>query len=322
MTPELPNDLSRLGSVTGHLEDNGHTAAVVYPVGPDILDHRRWLVEHQERIAACLRTYGALFLTGLPVDLELFAAVVRTIGGEPLAYNERSTPRTAIGGNIYTSTEYPPDQAIPMHNENSYSDHWPSKLFFLCHTSAESGGATPIADSRAVFQLVGPEVRNRFSQGVRYTRTFREGLGLRWQEAFQTESRAQVEQYCRDHGQEFTWTGDGLRTCHWQPAWRKEPSTGEDVWFNQANLFHVSALDEEIREALADYAEEDLPRNAYFGNGATIHRNDLAAVSAAYAKASLTMPWRPGSILVINNMLTAHGREAFTGRRRVLVAMT
>ncbi|WP_030925554.1 TauD/TfdA family dioxygenase [Streptosporangium amethystogenes] len=321
MTTTLPTEFSRLGSVTGHLEDNGYTAAVVYPVGPDVDDHRLWTVEHRKRIQQCLRTYGAVLLTDLPVDLELFSAVVRTIGGEPLAYNERSTPRTEVGANIYTSTEYPPDQAIPMHNENSYSDQWPSTLFFLCHTAPKSGGATPIADSRAVLQSLGPEVQNRFARGVLYTRTFREGLGLSWQEAFQTDSRERVEQYCRDHGQRFTWTDGGLRTRHWQPAWRREPSTGAEVWFNQANLFHVSALDEEIREALALYDEEDLPRNAYLGDGSTIEEDDLAVVGTAYEKVSLAMPWRTGSILMINNMLMAHGREAFTGDRRILVSM-
>jgi alpha-ketoglutarate-dependent taurine dioxygenase len=321
MTTALPTELATLGPVTGHLEGNGYTAVAVYALGPDVTDPLQWTAAHRERIQAGLSRYGAVLLTDLPVDVELFSAIVRTVGGEPLAYNERSTPRSEVEANIYTSTEYPADQTIPMHNESSYSDHWPSTLFFLCHTPAQSGGATPIADSRAVLRLLDPEVRNRFAQGVVYTRTFREGLGLSWQEAFQTDSREQVEQFCRAHGQEFAWTDDGLRTRHRRPAWQTEPSTGEEVWFNQANLFHVSALDEEIREAMELFAEEDLPRNAYFGDGGAIHEDDLEAVREAYAKATLALPWRTGSILVINNMLMAHGREPFTGPRRILVAM-
>jgi alpha-ketoglutarate-dependent taurine dioxygenase len=323
MTTSLPTALAKLGPVTGRLEDNGHTSAVVYPVGPDISDHRRWIADHREPIQACLRTQGAVLLTELPADLALFSAVVRSIGGEPLAYNERSTPRTEIGLGIYTSTDYPPDQAIPMHNENSYSDRWPTTLFFFCDTPAESGGATPIANSRAVLRLLPLDLRNDFSQGVLYTRTFRDGFGLSWRESFQTDSRAQVEQYCRDHDQRFTWTGAGLRTAHRRPAWGTEPLTGEQVWFNQANLFHVSSLDEEVQEALlALYPEQDLPRNAYFGDGRPIPPETITAVDKAYAEASLALPWQPGNILIINNMLTAHGREPFTGTRRILVAMS
>jgi alpha-ketoglutarate-dependent taurine dioxygenase len=323
MTAALPADLATLGPVTGEPVTNGHTTAIVYPAGSLPAGHLGWIAAHRERIQDCLRSYGAVVLTGLPPDLGLFSDVVRTVGGEPLTYSERSTPRSEVEPNIYTSTEYPPDQPIPMHNENSYSDRWPDTLFFVCRTPAESGGATPIADSRAVLGLLPPEVRERFARGVRYTRTFREGFGLSWQETFQTESRAEVEQYCREHGQQFTWTEDGLRTGHRRPAWRTEPATGEEVWFNQANLFHVSALDEEVQEALlAVYAAEDLPRNAYFGDGEEIHPDDIAAVDAAYATASLALPWQAGNILIINNMLVAHGREAFTGGRQILVAMT
>ncbi|MUN39344.1 TauD/TfdA family dioxygenase [Actinomadura litoris] len=323
MTTELPTDLARLGEVTGHLEGNAHTRAAVYALGGRVADHQGWIAEHGDRVRACLRTYGAVLLTGLPVDLALFAAAVRSVGGEPLGYNERSTPRTEVEANIYTSTEYPPDQVIPMHNENSYSDRWPDTLFFLCRTAAETGGATPIADSRAVLRLVPPDVRDRFASGVAYTRTFREGFGLSWQETFQTDRREEVERYCREHGQTFTWTGDGgLRTSHRRPAWRTEPVTGAEVWFNQANLFHVSALDEEVQEALlAVYAEEDLPRNAYFGDGQPIKPDDIAAVDAAYAEASLALPWSEGSMLIVNNMLAAHGRESYTGDRSILVAM-
>ncbi|WP_254896579.1 TauD/TfdA family dioxygenase, partial [Amycolatopsis sp. Hca4] len=89
----------------------------------------------------------------------------------------RSTPRSNVAGNIYTSTEYPPAESIPMHNENSYSASWPARLFFLCDTAAETGGATPIADSRAVYRLLPEDLRERFAGGVTYTRAFREGSG-------------------------------------------------------------------------------------------------------------------------------------------------
>ncbi|MDL4820044.1 TauD/TfdA family dioxygenase [Actinomadura opuntiae] len=324
MTAALPEGLAELGPVTGRLVRNGYTTAAVYPVGAGTADHLGWAGAHRDRIRACLDEHGAVLLTDLPADLDLFTALVRSIGGEPLEYTERSTPRTKVGGNVYTSTEYPPDQAIPMHNESSYSDHWPELLFFLCRTPAESGGGTPIADSRAVLRLLEGRVRDGFADGVVYTRTFREGFGLSWQESFQTDSRTEVERYCRRHGQRFAWTPDGgLRTSHLRPAWRTEPGTGAEVWFNQANLFHVSALDPEVQEALLElYAAEDLPRNAYHGDGRPISREDIAAIDAAYARAALTLPWRPGDVLIVKNMLVAHGREPYTGSRSVLVALT
>jgi alpha-ketoglutarate-dependent taurine dioxygenase len=37
---------------------------------------------------------------------------------------------------------------------------------------------------------------------------------------------------------------------------------------------------------------------------------------------SYAFPWQAGDIMVINNVLLAHGREPFTGTRRILFAMT
>jgi hypothetical protein len=46
------------------------------------------------------------------------------------------------------------------------------------------------------------------------------------------------------------------------------------------------------------------------------------AVLEVYNEVSYAFPWQAGDIMVINNVLMAHGREPFTGRRRILVAMT
>jgi alpha-ketoglutarate-dependent taurine dioxygenase len=323
MTAILDPNLATLGPVTGHLQGNDHTNVVVYPIGPEVKDGLGWVKSHSQSLRAGLNVHGATLLRGLPADIGLFNDVVRTVGGELLAYTERSTPRSAVSGNIYTSTEYPSDQTIPMHNENSYSDSWPTTLFFFCQIAAESGGATPVADSRAVFRLIPQAVRDRFSAGVIYSRMFREGLGLSWQESFQTQDRAVVQEYCDRHHQEFEWIDSDLRTRHHRPAWQREPHGGQDVWFNQAYLFHVSNLEEDVREALLSlYDEAELPRNAYLGDGSPISPDDLAAVAAAYDQAALAWPWVPGDILIVNNILMAHGRQPYTGERRTLVAMS
>jgi alpha-ketoglutarate-dependent taurine dioxygenase len=322
MTTELATPRP-LGEVTAHLRRNEWTTAVVCPVGPASAEPLRWVRTHQEALRDILREQGCCLLRGLPVDIGAFREVVGLIGGKPLEYTERSTPRSVVSGNIYTSTDYPPDQPIPMHNENSYSDTWPSTLFFFCQAAAATGGATPVADSRAVLRLIPDEVRARYAAGVTYTRTYREGLGLSWQDAFQTDDPAVVAAYCAGHRIACTWAAGVLRTRHRRPATQREPHTGEQVWFNQANLFHVSSLDAEVRETLLDLCgEADLPRNAYLADGAPIGEHDLAQIARAYDQASLAMSWAPGDIMIINNMLMSHGRAPYTGHRRILVAMT
>jgi alpha-ketoglutarate-dependent taurine dioxygenase len=323
LPPPSVVEFTELAPVTGYLESNGFTSVLVYPVAEEVGDLSAWVRRHRESILSALHTCGAVLLRNVATDLELFERIVQSLGGNTLPYRERSTPRTKVRGNVYTSTEYPADQRIPLHNENSYSDSWPDRLFFLCAMPAETGGETPVADSRAVFDCLDLGVRERFADGVRYTRTYRDGLGLGWQESFQTTVRAEVEKYCGQHAMQCEWDGQVLRTSVVRPAWRDDPRSGVPVWFNQAHLFHVSALDEEIREALLSLHEErDLPRNAYHADGSPLRADDLAAIERAYRECALALPWRAGDLLMVDNIVAAHGRMPYTGSRRILVAMT
>jgi alpha-ketoglutarate-dependent taurine dioxygenase len=162
------------------------------------------------------------------------------------------------------------------------------------------------------------------AKGVMYQRNYGLGIDLSWQEAFQTTDPAQVESYCRRSSIAWEWL-DGrrrLRTRQVRPAVAQHPSSGELVWFNQAHLFHTSALDVPAREALhAEYSEEELPRQAFLGDGAPIPSEFLDDIRRAYRESLRIFAWLRGDILLLDNMLIAHGRKAFTGDRRVFVAM-
>ena len=47
----------------------------------------------------------------------------------------------------------------------------------------------------------------------------------------------------------------------------------------------------------------------------------MAAILAVYAELEYSFPWTPGDVLMVDNALTAHGRNAFSGERKLLVAM-
>jgi alpha-ketoglutarate-dependent taurine dioxygenase len=40
-----------------------------------------------------------------------------------------------------------------------------------------------------------------------------------------------------------------------------------------------------------------------------------------YREAAVCFAWQKGDLLMVDNMLVAHGRAPFTGPRRILVAM-
>jgi alpha-ketoglutarate-dependent taurine dioxygenase len=94
------------------------------------------------------------------------------------------------------------------------------------------------------------------------------------------------------------------------------------VWFNQAHLFHVSNLGSETQESIYKvFDEQDLPRNAYYGDGSPFSSEDLDEVRRAYKEATVVFSWQPGDILMLDNMLVAHGRRPYSGQRRILVAL-
>ncbi|MGC9498921.1 TauD/TfdA family dioxygenase [Streptomyces sp. WG7] len=289
-------------------------------------DHRGWFTANAEALRSTMYEHAAVMVkgSGLAEQAEL-AEIAEEIGGGPsLEYNERSTPRSRVTGNVYTSTEYPQEQTIPQHNESAYSQNWPHNVFFFCARAAQTGGETPVADSAALLDALPADLVRRFEdKGVLYTRTYRTGMGLSWQEGFQTDDKGRVEAYCAEHGIEAEWDGDVLRTRQRRPAVMEHPVTGRKVWFNQAHLFHVHALPEAVREGLLEICGEDgLPRNAYYGDGTPITGDEIDTILGAYRDKTLAEPWRTGDLLMIDNILTSHGRRPFTGDRTVLVAMT
>ncbi|HEX6291104.1 MAG TPA: TauD/TfdA family dioxygenase [Herpetosiphonaceae bacterium] len=291
----------------------------------DGVDLLSWAGQHREQIEGYLLEYGGILFRGFNIKaIEAFEQVLVTISNELLEYSYRSTPRTQVSGRIYTSTEYPADQSIPMHNEMAYTTSWPMKIGFFAVTVAEQGGETPIADSRKVFAEIDPLIRERFARtGVMYVRNYGGGIDLPWQEVFQTSDKAEVEDYCRSAGIRFEWKdGDRLRTSQVCQAVAKHPKTGASVWFNQAHLFHVSALLPEVRDTLlANFKEEDLPRNTYYGDGSPIEAEVLDEIRRAFDRHTVVFPWQEGDIMILDNMLTAHGRMPFVGARKTVVGM-
>ncbi|WP_020563495.1 TauD/TfdA family dioxygenase [Methylosarcina fibrata] len=285
----------------------------------DVADDLRRLAERE-----LLRCGGLLFrgfsVSG-PAEFKAFAA---GFGHPLLSYEFGSTPRTKVEEGVYTSTEYPPHQSIPLHNEQAYTRAWPMKIWFYSALVAEQGGETPIADSREIYRRIDPAIRRRFEQqGLMYVRNFGNGLDVPWTQVFNSEEPAVVEGYCREHGIACEWKDDGeLRTRQVCQATAQHPVTGDWVWFNQAHLFHVSNLEPDVREALLEILEpEDLPRNVYYGDGSAIEDSILAEIRGVLDELTIGFPWQTGDVMMLDNMLAAHARAPFSGPRKVVVAM-
>lgn len=283
-----------------------------------------WTKNNASLVEQHLLKHGALLFRGFNIyTVQAFESFVQSLQQDILTYAERSSPRKEVHKNIYTSTEHPSEEYINMHNEHSYTNHWPLKIIFYCLQPSEHRGETPIADSRKVLQQLREETKSKFrSLGVLYVRNIGNGIGLSWQEVFQTNDRSVVEAYCRSNDINLQWiTDENLILKFVRPAIRVHPKTNEEVWFNHAFFFNILSLDVSLQQVLSKDLDRYMPYQTFYGDGSKIEKEVIEEIRGVYEKLKFSFPWRKGDVLVLDNMLMAHGRNPFEGERKILVAM-
>lgn len=271
------------------------------------------------------RTYGALLLRGFQLgESSELAEVVDTMFTSQVKYGERSSPRSDVSKGVYTSTDHPNDQPIVLHNEQSYTLNWPLRILFRCDIPAKEGGATPIADMRKVIAEMKPETLQKFTKrGILYQRNYHQGIGVSWQIAFQTEDPEEVARYCDDNKIEYEWISENhLQTRQRRHAIRIHPESKEPLFFNHGLFFHVTSLPEEITAGLRQaLPPSHFPTQTYWGDGQDFEPEVLEELRTLINKNIVRFNWQSGDVLVLDNMKIAHGRDPYTGDRKIIVAM-
>jgi alpha-ketoglutarate-dependent taurine dioxygenase len=317
-------DLSAFNPVRESLLTDGQLLPLVIEPSSTDVDLAEWLRENRDYVARKLSLHGGILFRGFglrtPQEFERAAASICT----ELFAEYGDLPREDVAGKVYTSTPYPEDKSILFHNEGSHLNSWPGKINFFCMTVAKEGGATPIVDCRKVYEDLSPAVRDKFAKlGLLYVRNFCEGLDVSWQRFFGTVDRSAVEASCGKQGMTCEWTlSGGLRVKHRCAGLLRHARTGEMSFFNQVQLHHVHCLDPEVRQSLlAIFQPEDLPRQVYYGDGATIEDSVMDHIAEIYQKHAVRFQWKEGDLVSLDNTLTAHARDPYKGPRKIVVVL-
>jgi alpha-ketoglutarate-dependent taurine dioxygenase len=309
----------------GNPSGTDHQMPLVIQASAGHRDLEQFLSARRAEFEEALVHVGALLFRGFSVfEVADFERALDALALTRMPYVYRSSPRTAVGSRIFTSTEYPPEQSIGLHNENAFQRQWPLKIAFCCLVPARFGGETPIASVRNATKRLSASILDTFEvRGVKYVRHYRAHVDLSWETVFQVQDRQALVEFCARNDIMHEWLdSETLRTSQVCQGVAYHPVTEERLWFNQAAMFHSSSLGAEAERSLVVCLGRDrLPRQAYYGDGGEMSVNDLESVRAAFEAEAILFHWELGDVLLLDNMLVAHGRRPFKGQRKVITAL-
>ena len=289
---------------------------------------------------------GGILLRGFEVNEPAgFAEIIGALGYRPEEENPFDTsPRSKVAENVYTSTDTPDAYPILAHNENSFLNERPRMISFFCLVEPRRYGETPLFDSRAAAIALDPGVRAKLEEKkVCYRRRLpkkRPGwapvMNRDWEEAFGTRDRDEIEAMV---------TAQGM-TCHWHPNGRvlhtenvvnplpRHPDTGDQCLNLQA--FHRTSILQDLDEVRSRqsrlhnaslkmglrilYALDVMPVQILYDDRTPIPADEMAEIRRATWDHSVLFRWKKGDVLVLDNILTGHGRMNVEGPRKILAS--
>ncbi|MEA5565013.1 TauD/TfdA family dioxygenase [Anabaena sp. UHCC 0399] len=300
-----------------------------------------WLSEERRSLEKELQRKGAILLRGFKAiqGAEAFETVISAFSSQNATDEGSTSPRTLVQNQIYTSTNAPSYLPIELHQERSFHTEFPDKIAFFCDVAPSQDGETPIADMRAVYQALPLSLIKRFEEkGIKLRRRLptknwtRNKAVITWQETFDTDNRHEVESIVEKLGWQLKWNRFSLEVDNCVcPASITHPLTGDRVWFNQAHVLHKTNLLHWAKRygsfqlwtiaLLAPIFTQFYYYHHVFGDNSEINSADLDTIRQAISSQEIRFCWQQGDILLLDNIIMAHGRRIFNGRRRILVTL-
>jgi alpha-ketoglutarate-dependent taurine dioxygenase len=284
-----------------------------------------WVEARRDALAQTLARTGAILFRGFPLHTAgEFDAFVTAFGWPNFPYEESLSNAVRLNRTprVFTANEAPSEVTIFLHHEMAQTPVYPSKLFFFCEQPAQTGGATSLCRSDRLWEQLAQRcpafARDCERKGLRYAHTMPaqndpgSGMGRSWQSTLGVTQPDQAERRLAGLGYTWEWGEEGsLRvTTPRLPAVR-ELGSGRKSFFNQLIAACCGWKD----------ARNDPSKAITFGDGTPLDRE--AVLTAVSLSEALTVPleWRQGDVALVDNYVVMHGRQPFTGVRKVLASL-
>lgn len=284
-----------------------------------------WLESQRAELDERLGVHGTILFRGFPlVTAEDFDAFIAAFGYPNFAYKDSlsNAVRTNFTERVFSANEAPADVTIYLHHEMAQTPIYPSKLFFFCEQAAETGGATPLCRSDALYEQLAERCPDFLlacqQKGLRYTNVMpsqddpASGMGRSWQSTFRRETRQAAEARMSQLGYTWEWLEDGcLRaTTPRLPAVR-EVSPGRKTFFNQLIAAFKGWKD----------SRNDPSQAITHGDGTPLDREAVLLAAELAEGLTFDVPWQAGDVALVDNYVVMHGRRTFTGKRKILASL-
>ncbi|KAK7754734.1 hypothetical protein SLS62_003292 [Diatrype stigma] len=272
-----------------------------------------------------LSRHGAILFRGFPIkkadDLAKFTKAFKF----PQPHQEvgLSGKRTAVGDNVKTANEEPPNVKFYYHNEYGRSAHFPGIVFFYSQQVPEQGGQTPVLSTIELYDRLIEEVPEfvaaLIEKGIIGRQYYpakedpeAKSIGWNWQDSYGFDiapgdslevQRKKVEHVLETRLQaDAEWQPNGaLHVLQRLPAVRRVASTGQVVPFN--GLGGVYGRQRDRKALVPPHRGTDggyhLPTT--YGDGSEIPIEYLETLLRVSDEIGFLVPWEEGDVALVDN---------------------
>ncbi|MCP0913150.1 TauD/TfdA family dioxygenase [Legionella sp. 27cVA30] len=317
------------------------------PASPGLL--LELLVAQHSNYMQKLKEHGAILFRGFncnnPDDFSNIIEACRL--GKRCSTKDYDFPRTVLPNDVYTSSDLPPDIALPLHHEKPRTKNPPNYIYFCCVIPPEQGGGTIFANAADIWRDMPFAIQKKLlKHGVMY-QSFFHGATLQyhalrkilansarsWRDYFGSDKEKITEKLSHT-GIETIWSKKDrdLITRQYLPGVLQHPLTRQNVWFNCAaylNYYSNFLFGELNALPLHQYLagrylifRDILPLVCHYGNGQAFSSLEIEEINRIIQRHSHVFKWQKGDFMIVDNITWMHGKQPHQGNRLLYSCMT
>ncbi|MBV1895088.1 MAG: TauD/TfdA family dioxygenase [Rhodobacteraceae bacterium] len=233
---------------------------------------------------------------------RFFEVFMEYVGGanndRQSALKNSKTVLTVTGGNTSKTS-------VPLHGEMFYMKNRPSTLFFCCIQPAAEDGQTTLCDGVALWKALPQEFRSYFeTNAISYRRKYDKDT---WSKVYKTTNIEDVVQICEQIGNELMINDDGsIETVYRCHAYND----------HHAGRAFVNSI---LVWAAREFIEGIDDSNLRLIDGSKIPMDMLYQINDIAEELTLNVPWKPGSVAIVDNQRFMHGRRRYEDTNRDII---